>query len=292
MIPREVIQKIRHIEIHTRHLVNDVFAGQYHSVFKGQGIEFEEVREYVPGDDIRSIDWNVTARMGHPYVKKFVEERERTLLLLVDISASHRFGSHRQLKRDLAAEIAATLAFSAIRNNDRVGLILFTDQVERYVPPNKGPRHVLRVIREVLYAQPRHKATRVQPALDFMNQVTRRGSIAFLISDFYFHEPFEKPLRITGRRHDLISVLIGDRREQEWPAAGLIEWEDAESGRRLLLDASDRRTRRALARAEGERRDTLRRTLRRWGIDSIDVHTGEPFDKALIQFFRMREGRL
>jgi len=204
-------------------MVSDVFAGQYRSVFKGQGMEFEEVREYAPGDEIRSIDWNVTARMGYPFVKKFREERELTMMLMVDVSASQQFGSSTQLKQDLAAEIAAVLAFSAISNNDRVGLILFTDEVELYVPPGKGVRHVLRLIREMLYFRPEHRKTRLEPAIDYLNHVTTRRTTTFLISDFIFDEDIRSPLSITRRRHDLIGVLVGDKREIAWPRAGLVE---------------------------------------------------------------------
>ena len=292
MIPREILKKVRQIQIRTKHRVNEVFAGQYHSVFKGQGMEFDEVREYLPGDDIRSIDWNVTARMGHPYVKKLVEERELTVMLLADISASNRFGSTPQLKKDLIAELTAVLAFSAIRNNDRVGLILFSDEVEHYTPPRKGPSHVLRVIREALYNQPKRRGTAVTPALDFLNHVTTRRSVCFLISDFLFPDGNAAMFDITARRHDLIGVVVGDRREQAWPRAGLVWWEDAESGERRLLDTSDSRTRRALTAHASERRDALRRRMRRAGVDAIEVTAGESYDRALIQFFRERERRL
>jgi len=291
MIPKEILKKVRHIQIRTRHMVNDVFAGQYHSVFKGQGMEFQEVREYSPGDDIRSIDWNVTARMGHPYVKKFTEERELTLMLLLDVSASHLFGSTPQMKKDLSAELAAVLAFAAIQNNDRVGLVLFTDEVELYVAPKKGISHVLRVIREALYFQPRHKGTRIQPALDFLNRVTTRKTVAFLISDF-IDQGFDKALSIAAKRHDLVAILIGDKREQAWPAVGLVEWEDAETGRRFLVDTSDRRTRRALAAQQAQRREILINGLRSSGVDLIHLYAGEPYDREFIKFFRMRERRM
>ncbi|MFH0880684.1 MAG: DUF58 domain-containing protein [Lentisphaerota bacterium] len=291
MIPKEILKKVRQIQIRTKHMVSDVFAGQYQSVFKGQGMEFHEVREYVPGDEIRSIDWNVTARTGHPFVKKFVEERELTVMLVVDISASNVFGSTPQLKKDLAAEIAAILAFSAIQNNDRVGLILFSDDVETYVPPRKGVSHVLRVIREVLYFQPQRTGTRIEPALDFLNHVTNRKTVSFLISDF-LDTGFERALAITARRHDLIAVAVGDKREQAWPSVGLIEWEDAETGRRYLLDTSDARTRRILGTLQSQRRAELTGLLRGSGVDSIEVFAGEPYDKQLIKFFRQRERRL
>ena len=236
MIPREILKKVRRIQIRTRHMVNDVFAGEYHSVFKGRGMEFQEVREYTPGDDVRSIDWNVTARMGHPFVKRFTEERELTVMLLVDVSASHVFGGGPQLKKDLAAEIAAVLAFAAIQNNDRVGLILFTDEVEHYLPPRKGVSHVLRVIRDVLCFQPRHRGTALIPALDFLNHVTAHRAVTFLISDLLTGEDLKPVLTVSARRHDLIAVVTGDRREQEWPAVGLVEWTDAETGARRLVE--------------------------------------------------------
>ncbi len=292
MIPKEVLKKIRRIQIRTKHMVSDVFSGHYHSVFKGQGMEFHEVREYVPGDDIRAIDWNVTARMGHPFVKKYIEEREMTVMLLVDISASNDFGSTPQLKKDLAAELAALLAFSAIQNNDRVGLVLFTDEVEHYIAPRKGVSHVLRLIRDVLYFEPRRRGTELKPALDFLNHVSPRRAVTFLISDFIFDESIRKPLRITARRHDLIGVIVGDKREQMWPRAGLIEWEDAETGTRHLIDTSNRRTLRRLASMQAARRRDMLDQLRKSGIDTIEVYAGEEYDRALMRFFRMREQRM
>jgi uncharacterized protein (DUF58 family) len=287
----EIIKKVRRIEIRTSRMVSDVFAGQYRSVFKGQGMEFDEVREYAPGDDIRSIDWNVTARMGYPFIKKYVEERELTMMLLVDVSASHNFGSSIQMKKDLAAEMAAVLAFSATRNNDRVGLILFSDQVEHYVPPAKGLRHVLRIIRDVLYFEPSGTATRVGPAIDYLNHITTRRTTTFLISDFIFDEDYQKALAITRRRHDLIGVLVGDKREIAWPRAGLVEWRDAESGEIRLVDTSHAPTRRMLERIQSERRAELLSNLRRSGVDAIEVFAGEDYERELIKFFRMRERR-
>ncbi|MEI8207073.1 MAG: DUF58 domain-containing protein [Kiritimatiellales bacterium] len=289
---KELLKKVRRIEIKTRHAVNDVFAGRYHSVFKGRGMEFDEVREYVPGDDIRAIDWNVTARTGKPHIKKFVEEREMTVMLLVDISGSNDFGSTGQLKRDLAAEVAAMLAFSATRNNDRIGLILFSDRVEKYIPPHKGTAsHVLRLIREVLYHTPQSRKTDAQPALDFLNHTTHRKAVTFLISDFIFPVNFEKSLKITARRHDLIAVNIADRHERNWPKAGLIEWRDPESGGRMLVDTSSTAVRSALLLTQEQQREMLQRTLRRAGIDTIEIFTGEPYDKAFMKFFRQRSRR-
>ncbi len=293
MIDRELLKKVLQIQIRTNHMVNDLFAGQYQSVFKGQGMEFHEVREYLPGDDIRSIDWNVTARMGHPFIKKFVEERETTVMLVVDVSASHQFGSAGQLKRDLSAELAAILAFSAIKNNDRVGLIMFSNEVENYLPPKKGLRHVLRVIREVLHFEPSGKTTRVAPAIDFLNRVTSRKSVTFLISDFLFgHEDYMRPLRTTARRHDMIAVTISDQRESRWPRVGVVPWFDLETGHRFLLDTSDSNVRRRLEQEYEGRRNTLKSSLRQAGIDTIEVFAGQPYDKELIKFFRMREQRM
>ena len=288
---KELLKKVRRIEIQTRHAVNDVFAGRYHSTFKGRGMEFDEVREYFPGDDIRAIDWNVTARTGVPHIKKFVEEREMTVMLMVDISGSNDFGSTSQLKRDLAAEVAAMLAFSATRNNDRIGLLLFSDQVEKYIPPRKGARHVLRIIREVLTHKPESSGTDAAPALDFLNHTQSRKAVTFLISDFIFPINCERPLKITARRHDLIAVAIGDNHERAWPQAGLIEWRDPESGQRILVDTSSAAVRRELLLSQQQSSEDLQRTLHRAGIDFIQLFAGEPYDRAFIKFFRQRGSR-
>ena len=290
MIPRETLRKIRRIEIRTRRSVNDVFAGRYHSVFKGQGMEFQEVREYVPGDDIRSIDWNVTARTGAPFIKKFTEERELTVMLLVDVSASNRFGSTPQLKRDLAAEVAAVLAFSAIANHDRVGLILFSDKVEKHVPPAKGPTHVLRVVSEILAAKPTSPRTDLAPALEYLNHVVRRRSVAFLISDF-IAPPCDRLLRVSARRHDLVGIVVGDKRESALPPVGFLDFEDAETRRRILVDPPPAPTRHALLARQTARRETLLRRLRAARSDAIELHAGEPYDRELVRFFRRREKR-
>ncbi len=291
MIPAEVIKKIRQIEIRTSRMVNDIFSGQYHSVFKGQGMEFHEVREYVPGDDIRSIDWNVTARMGHPFIKKFIEERELTVMLLVDMSRSQQFGSGAQFKNDLSAELAGVLAFAAIKNNDRVGLILFTDRVEHFIPPQKGARHVLRVIRDTLHCRPRAKGTRIRGALEYLNAVMARRCVTFLISDFEDTD-YLRALKAAGRRHDVIAIRTGDHREFDWLGAGVIELEDAESGRALLVDASDRRFARESRRERAGQSDALARDLRSSGVDLIDVRSGQPYVQHLIRFFKARERRL
>ncbi len=288
---KELLKKVRRIQIRTKHAVNDVFAGQYHSTFKGRGMEFDEVREYVPGDDIRSIDWNVTARTGSPHIKKFVEEREMTVMLVVDISASNLFGGGAQLKRDLAAEVAAVLAFSAIRNNDRIGLILFSEEVEKYIPPKKGTRHVLRLVREMLAHQPQGRGTRVAPALDFLNHVSTRKVVAFLISDFIFSDPYEKLLKITARRHDLVSVVVGDRREVAWPDVGVINWRDAETGEEVLVDTSSKAVRTQLALEQTRRAEAIDELHRKAGIDTIRLFAGEPYEREFSQFFNKRTKR-
>lgn len=291
MIPAEIIKKIRQIEIRTSRMVSDVFAGQYHSVFKGQGMEFHEVREYVPGDDVRTIDWNVTARLGHPFIKKYIEERELTVMLLVDMSGSQHFGSGTQFKQDLAAELAGVLAFAAIQNNDRVGLILFTDEVEHFIPPRKGARHVLRVIRDTLHFRPRGRKTKLTAALQYLNRVTARKCVVFLISDFQDAD-YLKPLMAAARRHDLVAVRLKDRREFDWSAAGLVELEDAETGERLLVDLSDRELQARLRRRHNETSAALARDLRGAGVDLIELETNTPYIQQLIRFFKARERRI
>jgi uncharacterized protein (DUF58 family) len=291
MDTKELLKEIRRIEIRTSHLANDVLAGQYHSAFKGQGMEFEEVREYAPGDDVRSIDWNVTARQGRPFIKRFREERELTVMLLVDVSRSLDFGSAEQLKRSLVAKVGATLAFSAIRNNDKVGLIGFSDGVEKYVKPDKGTRHVLRVIRELLTMEATGRGTNVRSALEYLNRVTTRRSVVFLISDF-LDEGYERALRVARRRHDLISICISDRREAEIPKVRYIELEDSETGELVMVDttsAAFRREYRRRARAANEARE---REFRRLRTDTISLSTHESFVEPLTRFFRAREARL
>lgn len=290
MIPKDILKKVRQIQIRTRHMVSDLFAGAYHSVFKGQGMEFHEVREYVPGDDIRAIDWNVTARMGHPFIKKYVEERELTVMLAVDVSGSQNFGRGAQFKKDLAAELAAVLAFAAIQNNDRVGLMLFTDEVEHFLAPRKGTRHVLRVIRDALYFRPRQRGTSLAQALTRLNRILTRRSVVVVISDF-LDDQFRAALTVSARRHDVIAVVIEDLREHTWVPAGVVEWEDAETGVRQLVDTSDRATRDALQRLQEQRRQARDQQLRAAGVDVIRVNTGEPYAPALVKFFRQRERR-
>jgi uncharacterized protein (DUF58 family) len=291
MLPREVIRQIRRLQLKARRAVEDLLGGEYHSVFKGAGLAFEEVRAYQPGDDIRTIDWNVTARMGHPFIKRFIEERELTVMVAVDCSGSQQFGTRSQQKREVAAELAAVLAFSAISNNDRVGLIQFTDRIERFVPPRKGTRHVLRLIRDVLFYQPEHRGTSLREGLHFLNRVLHRRTIVFLLSDF-LDSGYEASFKHTGRRHDFIAIRISDPRESELPAVGLLELEDAESGERLLLDTNSAAVREAFAEAAERRRAALMQLTRRARVDLIEVSTDGGHLDALIRFFRLRERRL
>src|SRR5438132_531310 len=291
MLPREVIRQIRRLQIHARRAVEDLVGGEYHSVFKGMGIAFEEVREYQPGDDIRTIDWNVTARMGHPFIKRYIEERELTVMLAVDCSGSNQFGTLVQQKKEVIAELAAVLAFSAINNNDKVGLVAFSDRVERFVPPRKGSRHVLRLIRDVLFFQPARRGTSLREALEFLNRILHRRSIVFLLSDFLDRD-FERALKRTARHHDLIALHIADPREEELPAVGLLELEDAETGARVLVDTSTRRVREAYAAAARQRREALRQLTRAAGADFVEVSTDGSHLDDLIRFFRVRERRL
>jgi len=287
----EVLKKIRALEIKTKGLVQTVFAGDYHSVFKGRGMNFEDVREYQPGDEIRAIDWNVTARLGTAYVKKFTEERELTVVLVVDVSASGSFGSVSQSKRELAAEVACLLAFSAIRNNDKVGLLLFSDRVELFIPPKKGRSHTLRIIREILFFEPAGRGTAPALALDYLNKVVTRRAVVFFISDFQTGD-FSRELSVSGRRHDFIAVHIQDQREEVLPNVGIITLEDAETGEQIEINTADRTTRtRFSALAEASRAE-LNQTLRRNSIDAISLRTGEDYLPALRSFFKQRERRL
>jgi uncharacterized protein (DUF58 family) len=290
MIPQEILKKIRRIEIRTRRLVADVFSGEYQSVFKGRGIEFTEVREYLPGDDIRSIDWNVTARTGHPYVKKFEEERELTIMFVVDASGSGAFGSVRRFKAELAAELCAVLAFSATRNNDRVGLVMFSDRIEKVVPPQKGRRHVLRVVRELLYTEPEGTGTDIPMALDYLANVVRRHAVVFLVSDFQT-SGYDRALAVANRRYDLIAIDVSDPRESELPSVGLVELEDAETGERIVVDASDRRFVERFAEEMEKRRAAKESGFRKLGVDRIAVSTDRPYVEPLERFFRMRARR-
>ena len=291
MLPKEIIKRIRRIEIKTARLVTDIFAGQYHSVFKGKGMEFDEVREYQPGDEIRDIDWNVTARMGHPFIKKFVEERQLTVMLMMDASASSYFGTNAQLKSELITEICSVLAFSAVRNNDRVGLIIFSDRIEKFIPPRKGLKHVLRVIREALYYKPQGKSTDINLVLEYLNGVTRKRAVCFLISDF-FAPDFRKRLRITNKHHDLIAVTVTDPAEEELPQAGIIQFRDAETGEEFQVDSADREARRLFREESRRLKEERKKILRQSGVDIIEIRTGVPYADSLLHFFRTREKRL
>ncbi len=290
MTPEELAKKVRFIQIHSKKTVNDVLSGEYHSVFKGQGMEFEEVREYLPGDEVRSIDWNVTARMGKPFVKRFREERELTILFLVDLSASGAFGSASQMKNEIATELCALIAFSAVKNNDKVGLILFTDQVELFIPPAKGVAHVLRLIRELLAFTPRHKRTNITAGLDYLGRVTTKRCIVFLVSDFW-GEGFERSMRIASKRHDLVSVAVSDPRETCMPDVGLVELEDAETGEAYLLDTSSAAVRKRYEQLGVERVARLRNLFASMDVDHVAVSTDKDYTRELVRFFRQRERR-
>jgi len=288
MIPKELLQKVRQIEIRTRRIVDSVMSGEYHSAFKGRGMEFSEVRSYMDGDDVRTIDWNVTARMGAPYIKKYKEERELTVMLVVDASSSGNFGSVDKFKGEMAVELCSLLAFSAIRNNDRVGLIIFTSEVEVFIPPRKGRNHVLRVIRELLYFQPKHKGTDIGNALKFLNQMQTKTCVAFLVSDF-ISANFEAPLRVASKRHDLVTISITDPREESIPKVGLIELEDAETGETILLDTGNKKAMTIYNHATRERRTRLEELLRSTGVDEIRVSMETGYVKPIVTFFKKRE---
>jgi len=295
---KEILGRVRQIEIRTRRLVNDSLAGQYHSVFKGRGMDFDEVREYVPGDEVRSIDWNVTARAGRPYIKKHTEERELTILLAVDVSASGNFGSGSRSKREVAAELASALAFSAIKNSDKVGLILFSDQIEQYIPPKKGRQHVLRVIREVLFLEPQRRGTDIVRALDFLNMVTTRRAVVFLISDFQTGDgnaslaALRTALGLANRRHDLVAMHIRDPHEATLPNVGTLVVEDAETGELLEIDTVDPRVRERYAQLATARLAALRRAFRGEGVDALELDTRDSFVPVLLAFFKNRERRM
>ena len=297
-ISSEILNKVRQVEIKTHRLVDETLAGHYHSVFKGRGMDFDEVREYVPGDDVRSIDWNVTARTGRTYVKKFTEERELTIMLIIDVSASGEFGSAAQSKREMMAELGSVIAFSAVRNNDKVGLILFTDEAELYIPPKKGRSHILRVIREILFFQPEGSRTDIGAAVDFANQVIQRRAVAFLISDFCLPGEFETSLQglrpklqITNRHHDLVAVSVSDPRERELPDIGLVTIEDSETGEQVELDTTRPEIRDGFARLAHERLKELRRSIRSAGVDLLELSTDKAYLPELLNFFSVRERR-
>lgn len=290
-VPREVLRQVRLIELRTRGLVNTLFSGEYQSVFKGHGMEFAEVREYAPGDEYRTIDWNVSARMGHPYVKKYTEERELTVMFAVDMSGSAQFGTRGRFKAEVAAEIAAVIAMAAIKNNDRVGLLTFTDRVEGFVPPKKGRRHALRLIRDLLAFRPRGRGTDMAVALDYLGRILRHRAIIFLVSDF-LDSDFEQSLRLISRRHDLVAITVSDPRERMLPDVGYLELIDAETDRRVVLDSGNRFVRGQFEHLAGEDDLRLRQLLRRLSVDQIDIQTDRSYVPPLIEFFRARERKL
>lgn len=297
-ITSDIIEKVRQIEIRTDRLVEEAFAGHYHSIFKGRGMNFDEVREYIPGDDIRTIDWNVTAREGRPFIKKFREERELTILLLIDVSASGDFGSVSRSKRELAAELGSVLAFSAVRNSDKVGLVLFSSEVELFIPPRKGRSHVLRVIREILFFQPSRRSTDITCALDFVNRVINRRAVAFLLSDFCLSgDPAESlkelrpKLKLTNTHHDLVAVCVRDPREFELTDSGLLLLEDLETGEQIELNTSDPDLRRTFGERAVESYENLRQVIRSSGVDLLEIRTDRPYITELLRFFQTRERR-
>ncbi|MEO8944988.1 MAG: DUF58 domain-containing protein [Gemmatimonadaceae bacterium] len=289
-ISPEILKQVKRVELKTRGLVDALFAGEYRSVFKGQGMEFAEVREYTPGDEVRTIDWNVTARMGRPFVKRYIEERELTIVLALDISGSERFGTVARFKSDMITEFAAIIAMAAVRNNDRVGLIFFTDRVEHVVPPRKGKRHVLRIVRDLLAFEPTGTQTDLRPALEYMQRTLRQHTVVFLVSDFQA-DGYEHALKVLGRKHDIVAVTLNDPAEQSLPSVGLARVRDPETGEFLEVDTSDRRVRAAYAEHIGAELATRRRVLRRSGVDEIELTTEGSVIEPLLKFFRVRDTR-
>ncbi len=283
----EILKKVRKIEIKTRGLSKNIFAGEYHTAFKGRGMTFSEVREYQYGDDVRNIDWNVTARFNKPYIKVFEEEREMTMMLLVDVSASGEFGTTHQIKRDMMAEIAATIAFSAIQNNDKIGVIFFSDQIEKFIPPQKGKKHVLYIIRELLSFQPQSKKTDIQGALQYLTNAIKKRCTTFVISDF-ISQDFSKSLVIANRKHDIVALQIYDKRETTLPSVGLVKMKDAETNEDLWVDTSDKRVRQAYEKHWRERQETLKQYFNQGGVDSISIATDDDYVKALMKLFKQR----
>jgi len=290
MLTKELLKQVRQIEIKTRGVVNDVFSGEYHSVFKGRGMEFSEVREYQVGDDIRTIDWNVSARFGHPFIKIFEEERELTLMLLVDLSGSLVFGSVDKTKQQIAAELTAVLAFSAMKNNDKVGLILFTDEIEKFVPPKKGKSHILRIVREILSFEPQGNKTNIQGALEYFNHSVKKKSIAFLISDF-MDDGYEKILRIVSKKHDLVSIVLEDPREKDLLKAGLIKFKDAETGRTRYIDTSNKNVQGYFKQKINERKNIQNEIFLKSRVDTVNIDISTSYVKPLINFFKLRVKR-
>lgn len=290
MIDKELLKQVREIEIRTKGLVNQVFSGEYHSVFKGKGMEFSEVREYQFGDDIRNIDWNVTARFGHPFVKVFEEERELTVILMIDLSGSLSFGTKQKTKQKVAAEISAILSFSALKNNDKVGLILFTDKIEKFVPPRKGRKHVLRIVREILSFKPEGNKTNIHSSMEFLNHTIKKRSIVFFISDF-IDEGYEKMLSVVSKKHDFIALSIEDKRENELVDVGLINFFDAETGNEFLIDSSNKKFLEYYKKRKHDAATKRKYLFRLNKIDSVNITSGEDYIKPLVQFFKIREKR-
>ena len=284
----EILKKVRKIEIKTRGLSNNIFAGQYHSAFKGRGMAFSEVREYQFGDDVRDIDWNVTARFHKPYVKVFEEERELTVMLLIDVSGSLDFGTQRQMKKDMVTEIAATLAFSAIQNNDKIGVIFFSDKIEKYIPPKKGRKHILYIIREMLDFHPESKKTDVKLAVEFLTSVIKRRCTAFMLSDFFARNDFENALTICNRKHDVVAIQVYDQRAKMLPDVGLLKVVDAETGHEMYVDTSSAKLLRAHTAYFMNRQATLRQTFNKSNVDHVSIATNDDYVKSLLQLFAMR----
>ena len=290
MLPKEVLENVRRLEIGTKGLVNEIFSGEYHTVFKGRGMEFSEVREYVPGDDIRLIDWNVSARTGSPFVKIFSEERELSMMLVVDMSRSGTFGTSYRMKDEVAIEICALLAFSAMKNNDKVGLLIFTDKVEKFLPPRKGRQHVLRVLREIVYHEPENTGTNMKSALEYLLRVIRRNSVVFILSDF-MDDGYQKSLRVLSSKHDVIAIKVTDKLEMELPDAGLISLVDAETGENVVIDTSDKKIRNSYSALRKAQQEGLERMFKKINLDHITIKTGESYVEPLYKFFRVRAKR-
>ena len=290
MLPKEVLENVRRLEIGTKGLVNEIFSGEYHTVFKGRGMEFAEVREYVPGDDIRLIDWNVSARTGSPFIKVFSEERELSMMLVVDMSRSGTFGTSYRMKDEVAIEICALLAFSAMKNNDKVGLLIFTDRVEKFIPPRKGRQHVLRVLREIVYHEPENKGTDMNTALEYLLRVIRRNSVVFILSDF-MDDGFQKSLRVVSSKHDVIAIKVTDKLEMQLPDAGLISLVDAETGENVVVDTSDAKIRNSYSALRQAQQEGLEKMFKKINLDYINIKTGESYVEPLYKFFRKRAKR-
>ena len=290
MLPKEVLENVRRLEIGTKGLVNEIFSGEYHTVFKGRGMEFAEVREYVPGDDIRLIDWNVSARTGSPFIKVFSEERELSMMLVVDMSRSGTFGTSYRMKDEVAIEICALLAFSAMKNNDKVGLLIFTDRVEKFIPPRKGRQHVLRVLREIVYHEPENKGTNMSSALEYLLRVIRRNSVVFILSDF-MDDGFQKSLRVVSSKHDVIAIKVTDKLEIQLPDAGLISLVDAETGENVVVDTSDEKIRNSYSALRQAQQEGLEKMFTKINLDYINIKTGESYVEPLYKFFRKRAKR-